>query len=258
MIIWDRLFGSFLDERDLEDHTSAAAAAAVAAATTADVDALAERPEESEEACLFGTMAVGSWINAVLQTTAWRPIARGLGALGKNGSSGALVQSLWRTIAVGPGYSTIAAARRPADGRHTAPERRLRLRSKLPPSSAARAYLLLHFATALLQFLALLLAGKQWPEPLKWGVAASVVAALATQGAMLDGASAAAELELGRASTMVAVALAGIYGDHETAGQREFLRMMCLGLAAVHGATVAAWVVGRHHWLLGGERAVVA
>jgi hypothetical protein len=255
LIIWDRLFDSFLDERDLEDHPSAAASAEV---MTADADALAKRSEESEEACLFGTMVIGSWINAVLQTTAWRPIARGLGALGKKGSSGALVQSLWRTIAVGPGYSTIAAARRPADGRHTPTERRLRLRSKLPPSSAARAYLLLHFATALLQFLALLLAGKQWPEPLKWGVAASVVAALVTQGAMLDGTPAAAELELGRASAMVAVALAGLYGDHETAGQGELLRMMCLGLATVHGATVAALVVGRHHWLLGGERSVAA
>ena len=221
LIIWDRLFGTFLDERDLYRLDEA------------------PQKDDDDEACLFGMMAVGSWREAVFQGGVCAAITRMC-------SRGAPL----RAACVGPGWTTVTSTRTPADGRATPLSRRLRLRSKLPKTLTANGYLMAHFLLALSQFLLLVLRGKHWAASERLLAGGSVAACLALQGALLDGVAAAPLLELGRVLLLAAVSTVWLLRAESEGGWDHAAAMAMAAANALSAASLAwdrGWLRARSH-----------
>jgi len=160
LIVWDRLFGTFLDETEGLKHL--------------DASPSSERLPQ-EEVMLFGTAAkVRSWTDVVLQLQFWQPIFDSIRHF--RGFTG-----VFRAALVGPGFSTVTATRALLPPSSSA--QRIRKRSDLP--AAGKAYVLVHFLIAVLAgFVVLLFSSTPYPVRLLLG--GCVLSSLYCQGLLLD------------------------------------------------------------------------
>jgi len=169
-IVWDRLFGSFLDENDAlaqlgEDNAERAAALGP--------DARVE--ERAEEVLLFGIMpVVRSYTESVAQMQLWSPIFRPL----RDGKFRAALSAAW----FGPGYYTAGAPR------CLKPPSAAAVRLRLPASAslAALRYVGAHFAATIALGFGVLLAKHAPLFSVRVPLACYCLASLYAQGLLLD------------------------------------------------------------------------
>jgi len=173
-IVWDRLFGSFLDE---EDSLSELRKANEAAGSDGD--------RVQEEAMLFGTMRrVTTWTECVTQSMFWQPIT---GAISK----GCGARDFMRAVLVGPGYSTTVQKRSlviPSKSSN-------RIRFTCNLHAGGQLYVMSHFLLAVIVGFLVLISAKG-PYELRAAAGVAVFVSFYTQGNILDCAPGAKDLEI--------------------------------------------------------------
>eukprot|EP00048_Salpingoeca_helianthica_P016959 m.235039 g.235039 ORF g.235039 m.235039 type:complete len:474 (-) comp19868_c0_seq1:45-1466(-) len=172
LIIWDKLFGTFLDE-DQPANVN----------TTADVDV-----------CAFGIMPVlATWSDAVLQLTLWQSmLSKSFSSL-LQGNMRAALSSLF----IGPGYYTTTAPRTLVGMQ---PASRLRHTDTSP--LLLKVYVGLHFTALVTAAFAAFVFAPITTELLVFGVA--IIASLTIQGFMLDQRPFSVVLEVARCLAIAA------------------------------------------------------
>eukprot|EP00281_Chroomonas_sp_CCMP1168_P031285 CAMPEP_0206241954 /NCGR_PEP_ID=MMETSP0047_2-20121206/16791_1 /ASSEMBLY_ACC=CAM_ASM_000192 /TAXON_ID=195065 /ORGANISM="Chroomonas mesostigmatica_cf, Strain CCMP1168" /LENGTH=516 /DNA_ID=CAMNT_0053666925 /DNA_START=90 /DNA_END=1637 /DNA_ORIENTATION=+ len=175
LIVWDRLFGSFLDEEDATVHLRG------------NAKALGEGEGVQEEVELFGTIRNHtSWTEAVTQSMFWSPMVAALG--GGKGVAG-FVRAVW----IGPGYTTAGAPRTLVVPSLTS--KRIRFHSTL--DNRGKAYVFVHFLLVVaIGFIALI--AKDGPYSARLATGLFVLWTLYCQGSLLDCAQGAPAQELVR------------------------------------------------------------
>jgi len=160
LIIWDRMFGSFVDESE----------------GVRGLERLGDSSAPQEEVLLFGILPkVGTWTEAVTQTQLYAPVVKAV-------KSGAGLTGILKACYVGPGFTTAGAPRSLVPP--SASAQRIRKVSPLPP--AARSYVLAQFVMVVLVGFAVLISATA-PYALRLFTGATVLYSLYCQGVLLDG-----------------------------------------------------------------------
>jgi len=168
LIIWDKMFGSFVDENDADMRVL-------------EQERRQGKEEDQEEVCIFGIMRRSrTWVDATLQIEAWKSFFHQISS--RKGFFNKLVP-----VFCGPGYYTAGAKRRI---KYTGKEggakefKRIRLESNL--STLNNFYVFLNFFfTISLAYSTLLWSEGPWEY--KYGVGVVSVLGIGAQGKMLDG-----------------------------------------------------------------------
>eukprot|EP00285_Hemiselmis_virescens_P018860 CAMPEP_0173380972 /NCGR_PEP_ID=MMETSP1356-20130122/3501_1 /TAXON_ID=77927 ORGANISM="Hemiselmis virescens, Strain PCC157" /NCGR_SAMPLE_ID=MMETSP1356 /ASSEMBLY_ACC=CAM_ASM_000847 /LENGTH=541 /DNA_ID=CAMNT_0014334699 /DNA_START=133 /DNA_END=1760 /DNA_ORIENTATION=- len=162
-IIWDRMFGSFLDEED---------AVSVIRENVSKTD-VGEKVQE--EVLLFGTRQnPTTWTEAVTQTMFWQPIVSAI-------QKGASLRDICRAALVGPGYSTAGSKRTLVVPSFTS----VRIRSSSNLHPGGKAYVLFHFLLGVVVGFLVLIA-KDGPWSLRCAAALYVIYTFYCHGKLLD------------------------------------------------------------------------
>jgi len=218
-IIWDRMFGSFLDEED---------AVSVIRGNLTKSGTQGEKVQE--EVLLFGTRQnPTSWTEAVTQTMFWRPIVSAL-------QKGASLRDIGKAALIGPGYSTAGSKRTLVVP--SATSTRIRATSSL--HWGGKIYVFAHFLIAVAIGFVVLIA-KSGPWSLRSATALYLMYTLYCHGRLLDCNVSARVQELARCMVLVVFLLAVLYDpskmfplDIANVFDMPPIRFLCIFLSGVH------------------------
>jgi len=230
-IIWDRMFGSFLDEED-----------AVSVIRENLSKSTSEGVQVQEEVLLFGTRQnPTTWTEAVTQTMFWQPIVSSI-------QKGASFRDVVRASLIGPGYSTAGSKRTLVVPSATS----TRIRATCNLHGGGKVYVFFHFLLAVVVGFLVLIA-KDGPWSLRSATSLYLMYTFYCHGKLLDCHASARAQELARCALCVVLLQGVLYAPPKTfpdGVSNVFdmlpIRFLCIFLSAVHlvSAGVLCWWPG--------------